>query len=150
MLSGQEQQGLIRVQHRFLLWLYHYSCGRFVPPSFDYSHLLRTFDVTSLESRRKQYDILFVEKMYKGRIDVPALLACFPLHVPSKATRKTERNGVMNVPYARVDTVKRSLFVRAPMHINEIMFECEEVDMFHNSQTEFRAKVLAYVKQLYE
>ena len=119
---------------------------KLVPPPLDYPDLLRTFDVTCLESRRKQYDILFAKKLYSGHIDCPSLLDCFPLYVPPKSTRKTPRSrGIMNVPFARVDTVKRSLFVRAPMSINGLMFEWNEVDMFGDSQREFRAKVSSYV-----
>jgi len=138
-----------RVQHRFLQWLYCYAHCNTAPLSIDYPDLLRAFDVTCLESRRQQYDIMFVCKVYKGHIDSSALLNCFPLYAAPKTTRITERTrGVMNVPFARVETVKRGIFVRTPSHVNELMFKCKDVDMFSDSLREFRAKVLAYIKQL--
>ena len=140
-----------RLQHRFLQWLqyYLYSECRTVAHCADYHDLLRAFSVTALESRRQQYDIMFIEKLYKSRIDSPELLDCFPIYAAPKSTRKTDRaRGVINVPYARVDTVRRSLFVRAPIRVNGILFACEDLDIFHDSPSEFRAKVLAYVKQL--
>ena len=138
-----------RVQHRFLQWLHFYSLDQIAPLSVDYSDLLHTFGVTSLESRRQQYDIMFVGKIYKSSIDSTALLDSFPLYAAPRPTRGTERTrGVMNVPFARVDTVRRSLFVRAPTHVNDCVFHCQDVDMFHDSLREFRAKVSAYIKQL--
>ena len=138
-----------RVQHRFLQWLHFYSQDQIAPLSVDYSDLLHTFGVTSLESRRQQYDIMFVGKIYKSSIDSTALLDSFPLYAAPRPTRGTERTrGVMNVPFARVDTVRRSLFVRAPTHVNDCVFHCQDVDMFHDSLREFRAKVSAYIKQL--
>ena len=87
--------------------------------------------------------------MHKSRIDSFELLDCFPIYAAPKSTRKADRaRGVTNVPYARVDTVRKSLFVRAPIHANDILFACEDIDMFHDSPSEFRAKVKAYVKQL--
>lgn len=53
------------------------------------------------------------------------------------------------MPFARVDTVRRSLFVRAPTYVNDCVFHCQDVDIFHDSLREFRAKVSAYIKQLY-
>ena len=54
----------------------------------------------------------------------------------------------MNVPFARVDTVKGSLFVRAPTIINNLMFENTDVDLFHDSMREFRAKVTLHTKNV--
>ena len=71
------------------------------------------------------------------------------MHSRPLVPRQTWRfTGVINVPYAMVDTVRRSLFVRAVIRVNGILFACEDLDMFHDSPLEFRAKVLAYVKKL--
>ena len=80
-----------RVQHRFLQWLHFYSHDQIAPLSVDYSDLLHTFGVTSLESRRQQYDIMFVGKIYKSSIDSTALLDSFPLYAAPRPTRGTER-----------------------------------------------------------
>ena len=54
----------------------------------------------------------------------------------------------MNVPFARVDTVKGSLFVRAPTIVNNFMFENTDVDLFRDSMREFRAKVKLHTKNM--
>ena len=54
----------------------------------------------------------------------------------------------MNVPFARVDTVKGSLFVRPPTIINNFMFENTDVDLFHDLMGEFRAKVRLHTKNM--
>ena len=75
---------------------------------------------------------MFVEKLYKNRIDSSELLDCFPIYAAPKSTRKTDRTrGVINVPYPMVETVRRSTFVRAPIHVNDILFACKEsIDLY--------------------
>ena len=137
-----------KVQHRFIRWLYQYTQRQPIPVDIDYYCLLRTFDIASLGSRRQQYDAMFVAKLYKGSIDSTTLLERFPLFVAPRTTRRTDRTrGILNVPYARVDTVKGSVFVRAPTVINEVMFECNDVDMFHDSLREFRKKVNKHLRR---
>ena len=46
-----------------------------------YSDLLEHFKVSSLASRRQQFDILFVHKIIMGRVDSARLLGDMPLHV---------------------------------------------------------------------
>ena len=87
--------------------------------------------------------------VHKGNINYSELLSYVPLYAAPRSTRMTERTqGIMAVPFARVDTIKRSLFVRAPIHVNELMFNCTDVDMFNDSMREFRAKVSEYIQQL--
>ena len=110
-----------RVQHRFLQWLQYDVYAEAVPMSIGYPRLLHSFDVTCSESRRHQDDILFVGKVCKGKIYSSELLNNFPLYAAPRSTRMTERTrGIMAVPFARVDTIKRSLFVRAPIRVNEL------------------------------
>ena len=86
---------------------------------------------------------------YKGYIDSSELLGSFPLYVTPRQTRETERTrGVIHVPFARVDTVKGSLYVRGPMHVNEMLFVCKDADIFHDPLREFRSIVKTYVKRL--
>lgn len=141
-----------RAQYRFLRWLYYYVNRQdmtLVTDFPDYSDLLHRFSVTRLDNRRRQYDIMFVSKVFHGKFDSSELLECFPLHVAPKLIRMTEQaRGVMHVKYARVDTIKRGMFVRAPSHINDFLFKCSDVDMFHDTLREFRGKLTAYVKQM--
>ena len=119
------------------------------PSAIDYSDLLRLFGVACLENRRRQYDIMFVAKLYKNHTDCAALLAHFPLFIAPRATRNTEQaRGVFHVPFARVDAVQRSLFVRAPSFVNKFLFQCTDADVFHDSLRELRANVSTYVKEL--
>ena len=90
---------LERVQYRFLRWLHYYVHRRTITTRADnpdYSELLQRFDVTCLENRRKQYDIMFVSKVYHRKIDSSELLTCFPLYVTPIARRLTENSrGLM-------------------------------------------------------
>ena len=92
---------------------------------------------------------MFVTKLYSGYSDCSLLLAQFPLYVAPKPTRKTEKTrGIIHVPFARVDAVKRSLFVRAPMHLNHMLFKRDDVDLFHDSLGQSRKKIRSYIKEL--
>ena len=140
---------LDKIQHRFLHWLYCYVWRRGLPFITDYHDLLQCFGVTRLENRRQQYDIMFVTKLYNGYSDCSLLLAQFPLYVAPRSTRRTERTrGIMNVPFARVEAVKRSLFVRAPMHLNQMMFKRNDIDLFHDPLGQSRKKIISYIKEL--
>ena len=71
---------LEKVQFRFLHWLYCYVLRIGLPVLTDYNTLLRCFGVTRLESRRHQYDIMFVARVHNGHIDSSLLLlSLFPL-----------------------------------------------------------------------
>ena len=95
--------------------------------------MLERFDVTCLENSRKQHDIMFVSKLYHRKIDSSELLTCFPLYVTPIARKLTESSrGLMYISFARVDTIKRGLFVRAPVHVNDFLFNCNNADMFHD------------------
>ena len=92
---------------------------------------------------------MFVTKLYNGYTDCSLLLAQFPLYVAPKTTRRTERTrGIINVPFARVEAIRRSLFVRAPTHLNHIMFVRDDIDLFHDSLGQSRKKVISYIKEL--
>ena len=82
---------------------------RTVAPNADYHDLLRAFSVTALESRTQQYDIMFVEKLYKNIIDSFELLYCFPLCYAQIDAQTGRARNVINVPYAGVDTAQMSL-----------------------------------------
>ena len=111
---------LERIQHKFLLWLAFHIHSANPPLSLAYSDLLSHFKVSSLASRRQQFDILFVYKIILGRIDSAQLLGSIPLHVPARLTRGGNAQ-LLHVPFARVDSVKRGLFVRAVQHFNSFI-----------------------------
>lgn len=130
---------LEKIQHKFLIWL----CGRcrITNISFEYKNLLQHFGLTSLAGRRTQYDLLFLRNLHNHKIDAPFLLECFPLAVPPR----TLRNRVLfHVPHARVNTVKASLFGRIPRNCNVFLDKCRDVDIWHTTAAQFRARVIAY------
>ena len=49
-------------------------------------------------------------------------------------------------PRARVDTVKRGLFVRAPKLVNTFLRKVPEADFFADTAGSFKAHVLKYIK----
>ena len=128
-----------KIQHKFLIWL----CGRcrITNVSLDYVNQLQYFGLASLKSRRLQYDLLFIRNLYKHKINSSYLLESFPLAAPSRALRNPV---IFHVPYARVNTVKASMFVRIPRHYNSFNNACREADIWHCSADQFRKHVISY------
>ena len=77
---------LERVQHKFLMWMATRS-RQTVTHSLAYDELMRSFSIPNLKARRLQYDLVFLRNIYRGQVDSPFLLSCFPLHIPGRATR---------------------------------------------------------------
>ena len=138
---------LEKIQHKFLIWLAFNTQSPPAPPSLAYSDLLERFKVTSLTNRRRQFDILFVCKIMMGRVDSSYLLGNIPLHVPGRATRAASTQ-LLHVPYARVDTVKRSMYVRAVQRFNEFVSGCSEADPFRCTYGAFRYRVIRFIRSL--
>ena len=71
-----------------------FSCGwrpdpeKKLWPTLAYDELMRSFSIPSLKARRLQYDLVFLRNIYRGQVDSPFLLSCFPLHIPGRATRR--------------------------------------------------------------
>ena len=137
---------LEKIQHKFLIWLSSFKNTSNQPHSVDYKDLMQSFNVTSLAHRRLQYDIMFIYKVHSRKVDSPFLLESFPLHVPTRLTR-TSSHVLFHVPFARVETVKRSVFVRAPHAINVFLSACP-VDTFHDRAGVFQSAVKSYVRRL--
>ena len=105
---------LERVQHKFLIWLAARARGTDGTPQLDYHSLLAYFNVTSLEARRKQFDLVFLKSIFSGATDSSFLLSCFSL----STRRLTRRPSLFYVPFARVSTVKNGMFVRLAASAN--------------------------------
>ena len=144
--SKTHLERLDRIQHKFLIWLACFKNTSRLSHSLEYKDLLRSFNVTSLEHRRLQYDILFVYKIHSGQVDCPFLLQSLPLNVPTRLTRSAP-NTVFHVPFARVETVKRGVFVRASRAINEFLSTCQ-VDVFHDGPRVIRSAVVSFARRL--
>ena len=134
-----------RVQHKFLLWLIHHiPSGQ--APSLSYEHLLKHFKIPSLAARRVQHDLLFTRNIIRARLDVPALLSCFPFQVPARSTRNLT---LFFIPRARVNTVQCGMFGRLPRLTNMFLFSRDvEADIFFNDLATYRSHVLRYIARL--
>ena len=130
-----------RIEHKFLMWL-NAHC-RNSSSSLAYGDLLRHFKLTSVSARRTQHDIVFIRNIFRGRISSSLLLQSFSLNVPSRATRQ-QTSVLLNVPFARVNTVKEGLFVRLPKQLNHFTASRPDVDMFSDSYYSFRRAVMLY------
>ena len=130
-----------RNQHKFLVWL----CGRcrLSDVSFEYVTLLRFFGLRSLAARRLQHDLMFMRNIHNQSVDSSFLLSCFPLSVPIRALRS---RPLFHVPYARVNTVKLSMFCRMPTSCNDFLDKCRDADVWRLSAGQFKKSVLAYTK----
>ena len=90
---------------------------------------------------------MFVAILHRHHTDCADLLAHFPLLIAPRTTRNTEQVcDNFHVPFARVDAVQRSLFVRAPSFVNNLLFQCTDADVLHDSLRELRVKVSTYIK----
>ena len=133
-----------RVQHKFLIWLQNHTSGR--TSSLSYNDLLHHFNTPSLASRRVQHDLLFLRNILRTRYNSSLLLRSFSLHVPARSTRT---QNLFTVPRARVNTVKASLFCRAPREMN-IFLNNEHVtaDLFADDTHVFRSQVKSYIMSM--
>ena len=138
---------LDHVQHKFLIWFESHVYTTHPSPSLSYSDLLQSFNIASLAQRRVQYDILFVYKILSGRIDSSLLLQSFSLQTPTRHTRSA-LHTVMHVPFARVDTVKRAVFARAPRNTNLFLSARPAMDLFNSALGTMRKQVISYVKNM--
>ena len=131
---------LERVQHRFLMWLsYRY---RKSDVSLQYDDLVRAFKVDMLAARRVQHDILFIRNVHHHAIDCSYLLEHMPIHAP---TRTLRRSNVFYVPFGRINTVKNSIFSRAPQRCNAFLAMHSDVDVWSDTKMAFRRRVTEYV-----
>ena len=112
-----------------------------------YADLLSSINVASLSQRRVQYDVLFVHKIFTGRIDSPFLLESFSLQASTRYTRAMPHT-IIHIPFARVDTVKRGVFVRAPRNTNMFVNAHPEVDALSDATATIRRHLKAHVKSL--
>ena len=134
---------LERVQHKFLIWLDYQDAT--VSASLSYSDLLQKYRMMSLDSRRRQHDLIFLRNIFVGRIDSSSLLGRFSLLAPPRSGRHTP---TFNVPFARVDSVLNGLFVRLPREMNKCLAMQPGCDVFHDSICSFKTYVMKYATSI--
>ena len=133
---------LERVQHKFLIWLAHKSNRPCT--GLEYETLLAHFNMASLKARLTQHDIMFIQNIFRGSIECPDLVSAFCLHVPSRPTRNS---SLLAVPFARVNTVLRSLLCRIPAHTNTFLKSDPSVDLFTSTRYSFRTSVRKFASR---
>ena len=133
---------LERVQHKFLIWLAARARGTDGVSDLDYHSLLAYFSVTSLESRRNQFDLVFLKSLFSGTTDSSFLLSCFSL----SARRLTRKPSLFYVPFARVSTVKTGMFVRLAVSANRFLDLNQNVDFFADNFITFKTHVTNFIK----
>ena len=127
---------LERIQHKFMTWLC--SRCRFTDVPMQYDALEQQFGLESLSRRRRQHDFMFIRNVHRQAIDSPYLLQHLPLAVPARNVR---RQAIFHVPYARVNTIKRGLFVRIPEACNDLINVRREADLWHQSYYQWKRAV---------
>lgn len=135
-------QRLERVQHKFLVWL---SARCRVTGSYAYQDLVARFNVTTMAARIDQHDILFLRNIHRHRICSSFLLEKFPLAVPARQLRTRQ---VFATSFARVNTVKLSVFNRAPRTCNAFLEANPDIDVWQSSANDFKKRVAAYVREM--
>ena len=136
---------LEKVQHKFLIWLAANARGTDGSTSVDYKHLLCSFNVSSLEARRTQFDLIYLRNIFSGKINSSFLLGCFSLHVPRRPTRNV---SLFSVPFARVSTVKMGTFVRIVTLANDFIRRNPQVDLFAGDLVSFKSCLVAYARSM--
>ena len=116
------------VKHKFLIWLAPHSNN---PTNIiDYEHLLALlahFQIPSIKSCFHQHDLMFLFKTFHGQIASPELVAQFSLSAPSRRFRKPQ---LWSIPFARVSTVKTSMFRRIRATCNAFLASDSSIDFF--------------------
>ena len=77
-----------------------------------------------------QSDVTFLRSVFSGRIDCTELVAKFGL---STQVRRSRHTGLFHVPFGRVNTVQRGLFIRLPSLANKLVHDHPEADFFQPS-----------------
>ena len=116
---------LERLNHRFLMWLAARTQVRC--PSLEYVSLLEHFKCQSIKSRMILADITFLRSVFSDRIDCSELVAKFALSVQ---VRRSRHRALFNVPFGRVNSVQRGLFIRLPSLVNKLVHDHPEADFF--------------------
>ena len=137
--AATHMKRLERVQHNFLIWL----ASRSNNPSNDlrYEHLLAHFKVPSIKSRILQHDLTFLFKIFHGQIDCPELVSLFPLSAPCRRSRSSR---LWHIPFARVNTVKNSMYHRIPLSCNALLASNSSTDFFTSPMASFKSAAISF------
>lgn len=132
---------LERIQHKFLMWLATNSSKP--SASLDYAALLTHFDVLRIGQRLVLNDLNFLHNVFSGRIDSCEILGMFSLAVPTR----TRSRPVLNVPVARVDTIRNGMFCRLPRCVNQLCEKLPVTDLF-GAKFAFKRQAFVFVSSM--
>ena len=124
-----------RVQRKFLKYLNFKSCGFYPPRNFDYEILMSSFQLLSLDVRRKHFSRVFLYKLLHGQIECPDLLCRLNFLVP----RLSSRQGVLF--YCRRS--RTNLAFRSPIAFMQNNFNriSNVTDIFNCSLLDLKCKL---------
>ena len=138
--AGTHMARLERLNHRFLMWLAARTQERC--SSLDYDSLLEHFKCQSIKGRMIQTDISFMCSVFGDRIDCSELVAKFGL---ATQVRRSRHTGLFHVPFGRVNSVQRGLFIRLPSLLNRFLHDHPEADLFQPSRG-WKSLVLGFAR----
>jgi hypothetical protein len=81
------------------------------------SQILSALNLTKLHLRRQRGDLIFLHKIFHGKVSTDFLVSNLTLHVPCRVTRQT---NLFFIPHSRINIVQRSLFTRLPSLYNAL------------------------------
>lgn len=123
------------VQHRFLRYIAYLLGQRMSVFDHDYSDIMFTLDLPSLELRRAFADCTFVFKLLNNYIDAPDLLSLVQLRAPTVGTRS---NVLFHIKWRRTELGKADIFPRVAKIANKV--SCF-VDFFDVSVNVFKSQL---------
>lgn len=124
---------LERVQKKFLRFI----CYRLRIPveTVDYSELMKLLNLSSLESRRKYYDLCMLFKIINNEIDSMQLLSSINFHIPSRITRNY---NLFSIGQHRTNYGYNSPIDRFSRFANELIDQLD-IDFFNISLNRYKA-----------
>lgn len=108
---------------------------------FDtYTERCRYYNIELLETRRRQYDMMFLHGIWNGGVDCSELLASLLLRVPKRRSRHTD---LFNAPLVNTNYAKNSVLCRMVYTYNKFY---ADIDIFHLTKRSFKLAIKAESK----
>lgn len=108
----------------------------------SYCDRLAKFNMTTLENRRKQSDLIYLYKIINSYIDSPSLLSSINFNT----VYKTRNPNLFSLQVFRNNTSYYNPIVRMCRLYNEISHNYKELDIFENNLYSYKRKVLNAIK----
>lgn len=130
------KEKLERVQNRFLKRI-GFKLG--IPyENINCEEIRKLLNLSSLESRRNFFDVCLLYKILNNIMDTPELLADIGLHISPINSRNSE---LFYINFHRTNYGLNSPISRLCKLTNDVMKNCDSIDIFNDSFNQFRSKV---------